>query len=146
MVAINIQDLADPAGILAAMTSQQTIFEAVGGEVFFVELAERFYAGVADDAELLAMYPKPDDLSDAKKHLAQFLMQYWGGPTTYSDERGHPRLRMRHMPFTIGPKERDAWMRHMTAAVESAKGLHPEIAQRFMEYFANAADHLVNAS
>ncbi len=127
------------------MSAQQTIYEAVGGEPFFVGLAERFYAGVAEDPELLAMYPQPDDLTDAKKHLARFLMQYWGGPTTYSEERGHPRLRMRHMPFTIGQAERDAWMRHMTAAVESAEDLHPEIAERFMEYFANAADHLINS-
>lgn len=128
------------------MGSEQTIYEAVGGEGFFEALAERFYAGVSADAELLAMYPNPGDLTDAKKHLAQFLVQYWGGPTTYSDNRGHPRLRMRHMPFTIGRAERDAWLRHMAAAVESAEDLEPEIAQRLMDYFMMAADHLINAS
>ncbi len=128
------------------MTSEQTIYEAVGGETFFEALAERFYAGVSADAELLAMYPNPEDLTDAKKHLALFLVQYWGGPTTYSDERGHPRLRMRHMPFTIGERERDAWLRHMTAAVESAEALDPAIERRLLEYFTMAADHLINAS
>lgn len=128
------------------MTSEQTIYEAVGGEDFFERLAERFYAGVSADAELLSMYPNPTDLTDAKKHLAQFLVQYWGGPTTYSDTRGHPRLRMRHMPFAIGQAERDAWVRHMASAVESADDLDPEIAKRLMDYFTMAADHLINAS
>ena len=128
------------------MTSEQTIYDAVGGEPFFEGLAERFYAEVKSDAALLAMYPTPDDLTDATKHLAQFLVQYWGGPTTYSDHRGHPRLRMRHMPFTIGQTERDAWVRHMTTAVDTAEDLDPEIAQRLMDYFTMAADHLVNSS
>lgn len=128
------------------MSSEQTIYEAVGGEAFFNGLAERFYAEVKADPGLLAMYPTPDDLTDATKHLAQFLVQYWGGPTTYSDHRGHPRLRMRHMPFTIGQTERDAWVRHMTTAVETAEDLDPEIAQRLMDYFTMAADHLINAS
>ncbi len=128
------------------MTSSQTVYEAVGGEPFFHALAERFYAGVAADAELLAMYPQPDDLTDAKKHLAQFLVQYWGGPTTYSDHRGHPRLRMRHMPFTIGPAERDAWLRHMAAAVDGADDLDPTIEKQLLDYFAMAAEHLVNVS
>lgn len=127
------------------MTAEQTVYEAVGGEQFFVDLAERFYDGVQADTALLAMYPNPNDLTDAKKHLAQFLIQYWGGPTTYSDLRGHPRLRMRHMPFTIGQAERDAWMTHMEAAVSSAEGLDPAIADRLREYFAMAADHLINA-
>lgn len=126
------------------MTSAQTVYEAVGGEAFFHRLTERFYAGVAADAQLLAMYPNPQDLSDAKLHLAQFLVQYWGGPTTYSDQRGHPRLRMRHLPFAIGPAERDAWLRHMAAAVDSAEDLDPVIARQLMDYFASAAEHMVN--
>ncbi len=129
----------------ATMDTAETVYEAVGGEPFFNELVERFYAGVAADPELLAMYPKPDDLADAKKHLAQFLVQYWGGPTTYSDSRGHPRLRMRHMPFRIGPAERDAWLRHMTAAVAGAVDLDRAIAGRLLDYFDMAAQHLVNA-
>lgn len=127
------------------MTGQQTVFEAVGGEPFFRSLAQRFYDGVATDAELLKLYPNPDDLTEATESLALFLMQYWGGPTTYSDVRGHPRLRMRHVPFTIGQAERDAWLLHMTAAVESAEDLDPELAQRFIEYFTMAADHLINS-
>jgi hemoglobin len=126
------------------MTAEQTVFEAVGGEPFFHHLAQRFYEGVADDPALLALYPTPDDLTEATDSLALFLIQYWGGPTTYSDQRGHPRLRMRHFPFAIGQAERDAWLRHMAAAVESADGLEPELAERFMEYFTMAADHLVN--
>jgi hemoglobin len=109
-------------------------------------LAERFYAGVAEDAELLGMYPTPDDLSDATTHLAQFLIQYWGGPTTYSDNRGHPRLRMRHVPFVIGQKERDAWVRHMTNAVNTAPDLEDAIATRLLDYFTMAADHLINSN
>ena len=127
------------------MSEQVTVYEAVGGEPFFFALAQRFYDGVAGDPDLLALYPTPDDLGDAITHLAQFLVQYWGGPTTYSDHRGHPRLRMRHLPFTIGPAERDAWLRHMAAAVDSADGLDPAIAARFMDYFTMAADHLVNS-
>ncbi len=122
-----------------------TVYEAVGGAPFFEGLADRFYTGVAADPELLAMYPDPEDLTDAKRHLALFLMQYWGGPTTYSDDRGHPRLRMRHMPFRIGQAERDAWMRHMTAAVTASPDLDPELERRFMDYFSMAADHLINA-
>ena len=129
----------------ASMNTEQTVYDAVGGERFFNDLVDRFYAGVAADPELLAMYPNPQDLTDAKKHLAQFLVQYWGGPTTYSDQRGHPRLRMRHMPFRIGPAERDAWLRHMSAAVAGAKHLDPAIAGRLREYFDMASRHLVNA-
>jgi len=94
------------------------MYERVGGSDFFVALVDRFYVGVAGDPVLRPLYP--DDLTDPKAHLAGFLVQYWGGPTTYSDERGHPRLRMRHARFVIGPLERDAWLRHMTDAVRSA--------------------------
>lgn len=120
-----------------------TVYEAVGGLPFFEQLVERFYAGVADDPVLLPLYPDQEDLTGAKERLTLFLVQYWGGPTTYSDTRGHPRLRMRHFPFTIGEAERDAWLRHMNAAVAEAE-LHPEIAERFTQYFTMAAEHLVN--
>lgn len=123
---------------------EQSVYDAVGGTPFFVALAERFYAGVADDPELLPMYPNPTDLTSAKDNLAQFLVQYWGGPADYSATRGHPRLRMRHGPFSIGQAERDAWMRHMTAAVTSAPDLAPALQQRFLDYFTMAADHLIN--
>lgn len=134
------------AAYAAGMSSEQTVHDAVGGDPFFFGLAERFYAGVKDDAELLAMYPTPDDLTDATNNLALFLIQYWGGPTTYSDHRGHPRLRMRHVPFVIGQQERDAWVRHMTAAVESAPNLDPGIKTKLLDYFTMAADHLINSN
>jgi hemoglobin len=122
------------------------LFDAVGGQPFFDELVERFYRGVADDPLLRPMYP--DDLTEPKRHLALFLGQYWGGPTTYSDERGHPRLRMRHVPFVIGERERDAWLRHMAAALDSLvveRDVHPAIEARMLEYFGMAADGMINA-
>ena len=119
------------------------VFDLVGGEAFFVSLVDRFYEGVEQDPLLRPMYP--EDLGESKAHLAGFLAQYWGGGEQYySAARGHPRLRMRHVPFTIGEAERDAWLTHMTAAVCSA-GLEADLVSRFLEYFAMAAQHLVNA-
>jgi hemoglobin len=121
-------------------------FEAVGGEGFFVDLVDRFYEGVAADPLLRPLYP--DDLTDSTRHLALFLQQYWGGPTTYDLERGHPRLRQRHMPFVISEAERDAWFRHMAAALDrvvTERGTAPELEARMLDYFAHAADFLVNA-
>ncbi len=120
--------------------------DAVGGEEFFAELVERFYRGVATDLLLRPLYP--DDLTAPKRHLALFLQQYWGGPGTYSEERGHPRLRARHVPFVIGEAERDAWLAHMAGALASLveeRGLAPEVEARMLGYFADAADFLVNA-
>jgi hemoglobin len=85
----------------------------------------------------------PDDLTDSRDHMVKFLQQYWGGPTTYSDERGHPRLRMRHAPFVITSAEKDAWLIHMVGAVQSGE-LHPEIEQKMVEYFEMAATHMIN--
>jgi hemoglobin len=113
----------------------------VGGDAFFVALVDRFYASVADDPGLRPLYP--DDLSASKTHLASFLIQYWGGPATYSEERGHPRLRMRHAPFVIGQAERDAWMRAMHRAVVSA-GLAPDDEAAFLAYFEMAATAMIN--
>lgn len=118
-----------------------SVYERVGGQAFFDALVDRFYAGVEGDPRLRPMYP--DDLTDAKRHLAGFLAQYWGGPPHYNEERGHPRLRMRHMPFPIGPTERDAWMQHMTAAVDAAE-LEPDLHEALMNHFTSAADFLVN--
>jgi hemoglobin len=95
--------------------SEGTPFERWGGQPFFDALVGRFYEGVATDPVLRPMYP--DDLEESKAHLALFLGQYWGGPATYNQVRGHPRLRMRHAPFVIGPPERDAWLRHMLEAL-----------------------------
>jgi hemoglobin len=120
-----------------------TLYEAAGGLPFFVALVDRFYDGVAADPDLLALYPQPDDLGPARRRLALFLAQYWGGPTTYSDERGHPRLRARHLPFAIGPAERDRWLLHMRAAVQT---MAPpvEIADALLDYFERAAAAMVN--
>ncbi|HET6948762.1 MAG TPA: globin [Acidimicrobiales bacterium] len=122
------------------------IYDALGGQPFFDELVERFYRGVVADPLLRPLYP--DDLTESKRHLALFLGQYWGGPTTYSDERGHPRLRMRHVPFVIAEPERDAWLRHMAAALDSLvveRDIHPALEARLLDYFAMAADGMINA-
>ena len=122
------------------------LFDVVGGQPFFDELVERFYEGVATDPLMRHMYP--DDLTEPKRHLALFLGQYWGGPTTYSDERGHPRLRMRHVPFVIAARERDAWLRHMAAALDSLvteRDIPPEVEARMLDYFTMAAEGMINA-
>lgn len=129
--------------MLTAMSSQ-TVFDRVGGYSFFESLADRFYSSVEKDPKFLAMYPKPDDLAEARLHLAQFLSQYWGGPTTYSDSRGHPRLRMRHVPFQIGDRERDTWLKHMGNALDESQDLDDDVRVQMSEYFAMAANHLVN--
>ena len=133
-------------------TSQVTIFAAVGGQPFFDRLVERFYDHVASDPVLLRLYPDPDDLGPARERLALFLAQYWGGPTTYSDRRGHPRLRMRHAPYVIGTRERDHWVAAMLDALERTLPETPldeepraVVGERMRSYFEMAADHLVNA-
>jgi len=110
---------------------------------FFVALVDAFYDGVAADPQLLAIYPDPDDLGPARRRLTLFLAQYWGGPTTYDEERGHPRLRMRHAPFAIGPGERDAWLARMRAAVAWADP-PPDVATRLLAYFEMAAEAMRN--
>jgi len=122
---------------------QVTVFEAAGGMPFFEALVDRFYEGVAADPVLLRLYPAPDDLADARHRLTLFLGQYWGGPSTYSEERGHPRLRMRHAPFAIGPDERDRWLAHMRAALE-ALAPEPEVRAKLDEYFGFAAESMRN--
>jgi hemoglobin len=122
-------------------THGNTLFERVGGEAFFTALIERFYAGVANDPVLRPLYPA--DLGPPSHHLALFLVQYWGGPDTYSQQRGHPRLRMRHVPFAIGQPERDAWLAHMRTAVESSAAA-PADAQALLDYFASASTSLIN--
>jgi hemoglobin len=119
-----------------------TLYEAVGGEETFRRLVARFYQGVAGDPVLRAVSPE-EDLSAAEERLRLFLIQYWGGPPTYSEQRGHPALRMRHARFAIGPAERDAWLRHMTAAIDSL-GLPDELAAPLREYVTMAAAALTN--
>jgi hemoglobin len=117
------------------------MYERVGGDDFFEQLVRRFYVGVAGDPVLRPLYP--EDLTAAEEHLASFLVQYWGGPHNYSEERGHPRLRMRHAPFVIGEREREAWLRHMIEAVHQAN-VSADDEQEFIAYFEMAAHSLVN--
>ena len=123
------------------------MFAAVGGQQFFDDLVGRFYDAVERDELLRPMYPA--DLGPVPAPVGGLLAQYWGGPADYSAERGHPRLRMRHMPFAIGLAERNAWMRHMLASLEAASlpdgsPLDPDIAQAMFAHFDNAATHLIN--
>ncbi|MEV4722616.1 globin [Micromonospora humida] len=131
----------DSAGDLRPVPST-TFFDAVGGEPTFRRLVDRFYAGIADDPLLRPMYPE-DDLGPASERMTLFLMQYWGGPNTYSAQRGHPRLRMRHAPFRIGAAERDAWLRHMRRAVDDLD-LPPELAATLWDYLERSAYFMVN--
>ncbi|MFE9426240.1 globin [Kitasatospora sp. NPDC006697] len=120
-----------------------SFFEAVGGEPTFRRLVHRFYQGVAGDELLRPMYPE-QDLGPAEERLALFLMQYWGGPRTYSDERGHPRLRMRHVPFRVDKAAHDAWLRHMRDAVDELD-LAPEAERQLWDYLTYAAASMVNS-
>ena len=124
------------------MTQEQTLYDAAGGMPFFEALVGRFYEGVEHDPVLRPVYPEPD-LAGARHRLTLFLAQYWGGPTTYDAERGHPRLRMRHFPFAIGPRERDAWLARMREAIAWTDP-PPEVADRLHAYFDMAAEAMRN--
>jgi hemoglobin len=119
-----------------------TVYEAIGGEPTFIKLVDAFYAGVAADPVLRAVYPE-DDLAPAAERLRLFLIQYWGGPGTYSDRRGHPRLRMRHAPFAVNLATRDAWLRHMRAALDTLD-LPEGHDATLWQYFTRAAESLRN--
>ncbi|WP_411125897.1 globin [Streptomyces sp. x-19] len=123
---------------------EQTFYEQVGGEDTFRRLVRRFYEGVAEDPLLRPMYPE-EDLGPAEERLTLFLMQYWGGPRTYSDNRGHPRLRMRHAPFTVDRAAHDAWLRHMRDAVDSLE-LTEEHRTQLWDYLTYAAASMVNTA
>ena len=124
------------------MLDEDSVYEFVGGEETFRRLVAAFYRGVETDPLLRPMYPA-EDLTEAQDRLALFLMQYWGGPRTYDQQRGHPRLRMRHHPFHVGPAARDAWLMHMNAAVDEVTV--PEPARTMMlDYFHNTANFLMN--
>jgi hemoglobin len=118
-------------------------WEQVGGRPTFEKLVRRFYEGVATDPVLLPMYPEQPDLEGAIQRLTGFLEQYWGGPGTYSQERGHPRLRMRHMPFTVNPDARDRWLAHMRVAVDELQ-LSPLDDATLWGYLERAAHAMVN--
>ncbi len=119
-----------------------TFFDAVGGEETFRRLVDAFYARVADDPVLRPLYPD-DDLDAAAVRLRMFLIQYWGGPSTYSEQRGHPRLRLRHAGFAIDSAARDAWLRNMRAALDTID-LPPAYEQLLWDYLTSAADSLRN--
>ncbi|MBA3417814.1 MAG: globin [Geodermatophilaceae bacterium] len=120
-----------------------SFFAEIGGEDSFRRLVHHFYAGVAEDPVLRPLYPDAD-LGPAEERLRMFLIQYWGGPRTYSELRGHPRLRMRHAPFRVGWRERDAWLDHMRAALDTLE-LTPIQDQTLWTYLTTAAQSLVNA-
>lgn len=119
-----------------------TFYELVGGHDTFAALVKRFYAGVATDPVLRPMYPE-EDLGPAEDRFRMFLEQYWGGPTTYSEQRGHPRLRMRHAPFPVTPEARDHWLTHMRDAIDSLE-LAPELDHELWSYMERVAHFLIN--
>ena len=119
-----------------------TPYEQMGGRATFDRLVTVFYTGVADDPVLRPLYPD-QDLGPAHERLLMFLEQYWGGPHTYSDQRGHPRLRMRHAPFAVTPEARDRWLLHMRAGVD-AVALPPELETPLWDYLVYAAHSMVN--
>lgn len=122
----------------------QTFYERVGGHATFERLVHDFYAGVAEDEVLRPLYPS-QDLGPAEDHLRMFLEQYWGGPTTYSEQRGHPRLRMRHAPFRVDPLARDHWLAHMERALDRL-ALDPADHDELWNYLVMAAHSLVNTN
>ena len=122
--------------------SEPNLYDRIGGDATFRRIVDRFYAGVAGDPILRSLYPE-QDLGPAADRLHLFLVQYWGGPKTYSEQRGHPRLRLRHAPFAIAGAQRDAWLRHMRDALDSVD-LPPEYDARLWDYLTMAADSMRN--
>jgi len=120
----------------------RSLYELAGGEETFRRLVQRFYSRVAVDPILRRVYPE-EDVGPATERLTLFLIQYWGGPSTYSEQRGHPRLRLRHQPFVIGESERDAWLGHMTWAVDSLD-LAPAVRKALLDYFETASTAMIN--
>ena len=125
-------------------TQAPSMYEAIGGEPAFRRLVQRFYAEVAADPQLRQVYPSRD-LGPAEEHLRLFLMQYWGGPATYNERRGHPRLRMRHVRFHIGETERDRWLKHMRTALDEL-ALAAPLDVQLWDYLVMAAHSLVNVA
>lgn len=123
------------------MAEPVSMYERVGGDDYFHALVARFYVRVATDKVLRPLYP--EDVGPGAFNLAEFLIQYWGGPARYNQRQGHPRLRMRHIPFRIGQAEREAWLHHMTVAVQESNA-SPEDAQEMIAYFEMATTSLVN--
>jgi hemoglobin len=126
----------------SAASGPHSFYEAVGGEEFFDRLVHRFYQLVAEDPELRAVYPA-QDLTPAEDHLRLFLIQYWGGPQTYNELRGHPRLRMRHARIVIDEAARDAWLRHMRTSLDELD-VDPALDAQLWDYLVMAAHSLLN--
>ncbi len=120
-----------------------TFYDEIGGYDTIHRIVARFYAGVASDPLLRALYPE-EDLGPAEERFRLFLVQYWGGPTTYSETRGHPRLRMRHAPFKVTPEAKDHWLLHFRAALDEV-ALSPEQDAQFWDYVTHAAQFMVNS-
>jgi hemoglobin len=127
--------------VVAMTEAEPNVHNMVGGLPTFEKLVDHFYDAVEHDPVLRPMYP--EDLTDSRRHLALFLSQFFGGPPVYSSERGHPRLRARHLPFVIGPKERNAWVRHMLAAVDLT-GIQEPGKSHLTRYFDEAATFMIN--
>jgi hemoglobin len=123
-------------------TTTTTFYDEIGGMETIRTIVDTFYAGVAGDDVMRPMYPE-EDLAPAAERLTLFLAQYWGGPTTYSERRGHPRLRMRHAPFAVTPLAAEHWLRHFREGLDAAD-LTPEQDRRFWEYVTHAAKFMVN--
>lgn len=123
-------------------TEAQTFYEEIGGFETFRRIVAKFYEGVATDEVLRPLYPE-EDLGPAEERFLLFLVQYWGGPTTYSEQRGHPRLRMRHAPFPVDQEARARWLTHFRAALDSV-GLTPEQDAQFWAYVTHAATFMIN--
>lgn len=120
-----------------------TFYDEIGGEATITGIVARFYQGVAEDPYLREMYPE-EDLGPAEVRFRLFLMQYWGGPSTYSEQRGHPRLRMRHAPYAVTVTAKEHWLRHFRAALDDA-GLTPEQDTQFWDYITHGAQFMVNS-
>lgn len=129
---------------VSASTGEQgdTFYDQIGGYDTIATIVEKFYEGVATDEVLRPLYPE-EDLGPATERFTLFLVQYWGGPTTYSERRGHPRLRMRHAPFKVTPKARDHWLMHFRAGLD-AVALPPELDAQFWDYVTHAAQFMIN--
>lgn len=128
---------------MSSPADEETFYDEIGGYPTISKIVDRFYAGVAGDEVLRQIYPE-QDLAPAAERFTLFLVQYWGGPTTYSDQRGHPRLRMRHAPFKVNPQARDHWLMHFREGLDEAN-LTPEQDARFWDYVNHAAQFMVNS-
>ncbi len=128
--------------MMVVVTEAQTFYEEIGGFDTFRRIVAKFYEGVAGDDVLRPLYPE-EDLGPAEERFLHFLVQYWGGPTTYSEQRGHPRLRMRHAPFPVDERARDRWLTHFRAALDSVQ-LTPAQDAQFWAYVTHAATFMIN--